>query len=243
MALTPHGTRQILLASLFSAGLCAGIAFLTWKTQSPYLAGLQMIPLALLAFVLWFFRDPERDTPTGPGLLISPADGCVADITPVGGDSALGCDGVKIGIFMNVFNVHVNRMPCDARVTAVTHKPGSFLDVRHPDAPEVNESATLCLEYDHAGKTFPLVVRQISGLIARRIVTAVTPGETRTRGQRFGMIKFGSRVELFVPNALLGKIRVQIGQPVNAGLTILADTIEAPAEANDPNGTPEAFDA
>ena len=138
---------------------------------------------------------------------------------------------------MSLFNVHVNRMPCDARIETVTHKPGSFLDVRHPDAPEVNESATLTLQYDHDGETFPLVVRQISGLIARRIVTAVTPGETRSRGQRFGMIKFGSRVELFVPHTLLGKVRVQIGQPVQAGLTILADTVEAHADA------PEARDA
>ena len=172
--------------------------------------------------MLFFFRDPERVPPSEPGLFISPADGRVADITPLGPQSALKSDGVQIGVFMNVFNVHVNRMPCDARVKQVTHLPGAFMDVRNPVAAEKNESVTIELAVTHEGVEYLVIVRQIAGLVARRIVTCCEPGDTCTRGQRFGMIKFGSRLELLLPKELAGEIPVEIGQKVLAGETVLA---------------------
>jgi phosphatidylserine decarboxylase len=220
MKLTRHGTREILIATLLALACGGGIAFLALRVTA-WLWLLLVIPVPIWLWVLWFFRDPERRTPQGEGLFVAPADGRVADITPIGPDSELGCEGVRIGIFMSVFNVHVNRMPCDARVEDITHHEGRFLDVRTREAIEHNEATTLRLSHKVAGQTWPIVVRQIAGLVARRIITEARPGDTYRRGQRFGMIKFGSRLELLVPASLAGEVRVKVGQPARAGETIL----------------------
>ena len=184
-----------------------------------------VLPVAFWLWVLWFFRDPNRPTPSGDGLFISPADGNVADITQVGQDSPLGCPGVKIGIFMNIFSVHVNRSPAAALVRRTTHQDGVFLDARDPLATERNESTTIYLTHTRGGRDYPLVVRQIAGMIAKRIVTDLVVGQQLSPGQRLGMIKFGSRVELLVPTALAGRVCVELGQKVRAGLTVLV-TVE-----------------
>jgi len=196
------------------------------------------LPIALWLEVLWFFRDPDRIAPKGDGLLISPADGHVADITNVGADSPLGCDGVKIGIFMNVFDVHVNRSPAAARVVGCEHLAGAFLDARDPAAAARNESATIhlaCAGGADDQAEYPLVVRQIAGLIARRIVTDVTEGRRLSRGERIGMIKFGSRVELFAPRERVGRVAVEVGQRVLAGATVL---VHPPAATPDVSNRP-----
>ncbi len=221
MRLTPLGKREIILATLLCWGASALIAFAAMKVNIFFLAAVDL-PLLVWIWVLYFFRDPERVAPTEPGLFISPADGRVADITPLGPQSALKRDGLQIGVFMNVFNVHVNRMPCEALVKKVTHLPGAFMDVRNPVAAEKNESVTIELAVTHNGVEYPVIVRQIAGLVARRIVTCCQPGETYTPGQRFGMIKFGSRLELLLPLELAGEVRVEIGQKVLAGETVLA---------------------
>ena len=184
------------------------------------------LPAAFWLWVLCFFRDPNRPTPTGDGLFISPADGSVADITQIGPDSPLGCAGVEIGIFMNVFNVHVNRSPAPAVVRRIVHQEGVFLDARDPHASERNESTTIHMTYTRNGQDYPLVVRQVAGMIARRIITDLAVGQQLAAGQRVGMIKFGSRVELLVPTPLAGQVRVELGQKVRAGLTVLL-TVEA----------------
>jgi phosphatidylserine decarboxylase len=183
-----------------------------------------VLPLAAWFWVMWFFRDPVRAVPSEPGVLLSPADGQVRDITPVGADSELGRGGVKIGIFMSVFDVHVNRSPAEARVESVVYRPGVFLDARDPAASERNESATLRLMCRQGQASYPVVVRQVAGVIARRIVTDVAIGQELAAGQRIGMIKFGSRVELIVPSELAGEIRVVRGQKVRAGETVLVAT-------------------
>jgi len=183
---------------------------------------ISLLALIVWGWVLWFFRDPTRTTPTGDGLFISPADGIVADITPLGPESKLAKNGVQIGIFMNVFNVHVNRIPCDGQIEEITYQKGAFLDVRDPNASERNESATIRMTHTHKGQKYTVIVRQIAGLVARRIVTALEKGQTVTRGQRMGMIKFGSRLELLLPQELAGEICVSISAPVLAGETILA---------------------
>ena len=220
IALTTYGARELWGCSVLLAAAMAVMALLVaWVGW--WLAPLWLAPAAVWAWVLWFFRDPERTAPVGEGLFLSPADGNVADITPVGPDSELGRDGVKIGVFMNVFSVHVNRSPFAGRVTDVTRRKGAFLDARDPTATERNESATVTMTCALGGKEFPIVFRQIAGLVARRIVTELKPGDVLERGQRFGMIKFGSRMELFVPREMAADVPVTIGQKVHAGLTVL----------------------
>jgi phosphatidylserine decarboxylase len=171
---------------------------------------------------LWFFRDPDRVVPQGPGLFVSPADGTVSDITQIGPESELGRPGVQVGIFMSVFSVHVNRAPCDGAVEFVTHKAGAFLDARDPAASCRNESATIALCYQSDGQAYRVIMRQVAGLIARRIVTDLAKGASVSRGQRVGMIKFGSRCELLLPAELAGRVLVKVGQQVSAGSTVLA---------------------
>ncbi len=220
MRLTRLGLREIFLATLLDA---VAFAVLVWLAMTAWpgcwiLAGL--VALSWL-WVLWFFRDPSRRPPAGEGKFVSPADGRVSDITSVGAESALGCEGVRIGVFMNIFDVHVNRAPCDATVVDVTHRPGVFLDARRPEASERNESVTLRLRYTRGERTVPIVVRQIAGLIARRIVTPLTAGQAVSRGGRIGMIKWGSRLELLLPSDLPGEVCVRLGQRVRAGETVL----------------------
>ncbi len=211
--LTSYGRREIALATM--AGVVAAVA-VGWLFVPA-----TVLPLAVWFWVVWFFRDPNRRAPSEPGILLSPADGHVRDITPVGADSELGRAGVKIGIFMSVFDVHVNRCPTEARVESVIYRPGVFLDARDPAASERNESATLRLICQQGQASHPVIVRQVAGLIARRIVTDVAIGQELAAGQRIGMIKFGSRVELIVPTELAGEIRVSQGQKVRAGETVL----------------------
>ena len=221
MKITPHGYKHVAVATvlmimLASASAAASLLVCRW-------IGLLLLPpLAVYGWLLWFFRDPEVHVPAEDGLFIAPADGVVADITPVGADSELGCDGTRIGVFMSVFSVHVNRMPCDGRIEKVAHKPGEFLDVRQSAAYERNESTTIHLMHTRDGREFPVVVRQVAGLVARRIVTCLEPGNELSRGERFGMIRFGSRVELMIPNALGAEIRVKPGDRARVGETVLA---------------------
>lgn len=220
--LTKYGARELAIGTL---ALGTGVAVSAWAAArfSPWLWALAACDLAVWAWVLAFFRDPERLAPPGDGLFVSPADGRVSDITPLGADSLLGCPGIQIGVFMNVFNVHVNRAPCDGEVVSVTHRDGAFLDVRDPHASERNESTAIHLRHSHGGQAYPVVVRQIAGLVARRIVTDLAAGQTLRRGQRIGMIKFGSRLELLLPESLAAEIRVSVGQKVRAGQTVLAE--------------------
>lgn len=221
VGLTRYGRRELITYTAMAAAACALLVMLAMSVNWMF-ALLCVLPAVFWLWVLWFFRDPDRPTPQDDGLVISPADGNVADITPVGADSVLGCEGVKIGIFMNVFSVHVNRSPVAARVDRTVHQDGVFLDARDPHASERNESATIYLTHSRQGQDYPVVVRQIAGLIARRIITDVDSGRELAVGERFGMIKFGSRVEVFLPRALAGRICVEPGRKVRAGLTVLA---------------------
>lgn len=218
--LTHYGKREIGIAATLVSALCALMIYGAYRV-CPYIATLLPLPMAVWLFVVWFFRDPERQTPAGEGLFISPADGNVSDITQIGPASILGRDGVMVGVFMNVFSVHVNRAPFDGRIDRVEHKEGAFMDVRDPAAYERNESAGIFMTVTHNGQEWPIVFRQVAGLVARRIVTDLAPGQQVKRGQRIGMIKFGSRVELYVPRELAGQVKVSVGQAVRAGETVL----------------------
>ena len=164
----------------------------------------------LTCFITWFFRDPERPTPP-EGFGLSPADGRVIKIETVEENPYTVGPAKKVSIFMNVFNVHVNRIPADGRLTAQTYFPGAFLNASFDKASENNERNALVLETAEG----PVAMVQIAGLIARRIVSWVAEGEELKRGQRFGMIRFGSRVDLYLPAD--SEIMVAIGQKVSAG--------------------------
>jgi phosphatidylserine decarboxylase len=181
------------------------------------------VPLvAVLVWLFAFFRDPERAIPVEEHLMVSPADGVVSDITNIENDALLGAPAIRVGIFLSVFNVHINRSPCDARVKETTYKKGKFINaMRHNEASDENESNTIILEEPTTGKPVA-VVKQIVGLIARRIICTAETGELLKRGQRIGMIKFGSRTELTIPMWLNPEIVVKQGQAVRGGADIIA---------------------
>ena len=182
-------------------------------------------PLWLLAFLLtlvalwvaYFFRDPVRVGERGDRVVISPADGKVVMITEVDEPLFLKARATRISIFMNVFNVHVNRYPVSGTVRLVERKPGRFLNAAAADASMENEQTSVGLETD--GRR--LLVRQIAGLIARRIVTDSRDGERVRQGDRMGLIRFGSRVDVFVPAG--SAVRVRVGDATYAGVTPVAE--------------------
>ena len=183
-------------------------------------------PLAWVAIVLtvwcaYFFRDPERVTPTRKGLVISPADGRVSSISEVIPPSELDLPRephVRISVFMNVFDVHVNRAPAEGKIARLAYVPGAFLNAELDKASEDNERQALTLELE---PHLRIGVVQIAGLVARRIVKFVDEGERLMTGQRFGLIRFGSRVDVYLPASV--KPLVCLGQRAIAGETVLAD--------------------
>jgi len=176
--------------------------------------------LALLAWSLSFFRNPSREIPRDEKLLLAPADGTVRDIETVDEPQFIGGPALRIGIFLSVFNVHINRSPCDARVEKITYHRGRFVNAMNPLAGKINESNDLAMV-----RTKPpndrLLVRQVSGAIARRIVCGAQVGQPLAAGEPFGMIKFGSRTELYVPAGKYIECAVRIGDKVKAGITPL----------------------
>jgi phosphatidylserine decarboxylase len=181
------------------------------------------IPAALIA-LLWlevpyFFRDPERRIPTNPAALLSPADGTITDIGEVEAPGLPGDRAFRIGIFLSIFNVHVNRIPRTARVVDVRYFPGAFLDAHHPECPARNEQLWLDMEESDTGRL--IRVKQISGAVARRIVCWLKPDEAVQAGDRYGMIKFGSRTEVLMPVGEAAEILVKVGDKVKGGASIL----------------------
>ncbi|SRR5579883_24352 len=172
------------------------------------------IPAFLLAaFFLWFFRDPERAIPSTPGAVVSPADGKVTDISPL---MVNGTRRTRISIFLNVFNVHVNRSPIAGTIRDVTYKKGEYLNAMNPASAEQNEQNLIAVE----GEGHAVEFKQIAGLLARRIVCNVKVGDRVERGQRIGLIKFGSRVDVMLDAA--ANLQIKIGDHVKGGATVLA---------------------
>jgi len=184
-----------------------------------------LVPGVLLALVVYFFRDPPRRVPQEPGLVVAPADGKITEVTPLDHDEFIGGPAVRIGIFLSIFNVHLNRAPLRSRVIALRYLPGEFLNALKPESAVRNENTWIGLEEAEPPHR-KLVVRQISGTIARRIVCNLRPGEVVARGHNFGMIKLGSRTELILPESEDLKIAVEVGRRVKAGSTIMARYLE-----------------
>jgi phosphatidylserine decarboxylase len=172
-------------------------------------------PLVLLFFMLYFFRDPERTAPGNKNVFCSPADGRVIQIKETEKNELSDIRSLEVSIFMSAFNVHVNRAPCYGLVKEVRHYPGKLLAAFKHESSLVNEHITMLLETEHG----EIVVRQVAGLLARRAVCRVKPGDVLKQGQRYGIIKFSSRLDVFLP--LNTKIHVKLHDKVKAGETVL----------------------
>jgi phosphatidylserine decarboxylase len=195
---------------IYGLSLLAVAGLLVWVTGSwPW----GIAPVLLAAFFLWFFRDPRRTVPDGYGLIVSPGDGLVTETvtiaTPQGPKQ-------RISIFLSVFDVHVNRSPIGGVIKAVRYKKGQYLNAMNPDSAQHNERNVVTV----SGQGIEITFKQIAGLLARRIVFNLSEGDTVERGQRVGLIKFGSRVDVLLPQE--ATLRVKVGQRVKGGSSVLA---------------------
>lgn len=204
--IAPEGRPFIAVA------LAIGIVLLVLAS---WVAALVWLPI--LAWVIAFFRDPVRDGPRGDGLVIAPADGRVVSVIPIDEPSVIGGPAVRISIFMNVFDVHVNRYPASGAVVHRHHHPGQFFNAATEKAALENEQSDVGL----ATPRGPMLVRQIAGLVARRIITDHPIGFAATQGARMGLIRFGSRVDVFLPAGT--PVRVSLGDITRAGQTVIAE--------------------
>jgi phosphatidylserine decarboxylase len=186
---------------------------------------LSLFFLLLLFCTLAFFRDPNRVVPSDPKLVVAAADGTVTDIVELDESEVLKTKARRVGIFLSIFDVHTNRAPIDGRIVYRKHREGLCVDARRPDCSEKNESVTWAFQNRHV----TIVVRQLTGAIARRIVAWAKSGDDVKKGERFGMIRFGSRTELYLP--LNAELLVKAGDHVLGGSTVIARLPEAVGEA------------
>jgi phosphatidylserine decarboxylase len=232
--LTKYGLPQVVVYP--AVVLVAMVVFLFGITAflRPWaVISIEVLLAVILIWTLMFFRDPKRCCPSDRNLLLAPADGKITDIETVRENDFIGGTVLRIGIFLSIFDTHINRAPCNVKVEKITYKKGKYKNALNPQSSRVNESNDLNLIRTDSPED-RLIVRQISGAIARRIVCDTFEGQELAGGQKFGMIKFGSRTELYVPlreAATPGSDRyppvagakclVQIGDKVKAGLTPL----------------------
>ncbi len=200
---------------IYGLSLLAVALALAWVTNGWLWS---LVPLVLAVFFLWFFRDPQRSIPAGQGLIVSPADGKVTETVTIATP-----DGPRqrISIFLNVFDVHVNRCPISGVLTSVRYTKGLYLNAMNPQSAERNEQNSVTVR----GEGIEIVFKQIAGLIARRIVFNFSEGDKVERGQRVGLIKFGSRTDIILP--VEAEIRVKPGDRVKGGASILAEISES----------------
>lgn len=204
-------------ATILSVTMLWGTAvFLAKKYTSPLTKLLAWLTTSLWLLVLYFFRDPHRDVMQEPGLVISPADGEVVEIVREPETRYLDANVIRLSIFLSLTDVHVQRVPLGGMVTLVEHQPGQFLQAFRPEASHVNEFVVMGIETPYGR----ILVKQIAGILARRCVNYMHPGDMVTTGQHFGLIRFSSRVDLFLPSS--ARLLVQIGDKVQGGLTPIA---------------------
>jgi phosphatidylserine decarboxylase len=195
---------------IYGLSLLAVAAVLAWATGN---WAWSIAPVLLAAFFLWFFRDPQRTIPTGPGLIVSPGDGLVTETASINTPEG---PRQRISIFLSVFDVHVNRSPIGGVLTSARYQKGQYLNAMNPDSADRNEQNIATVR----GEGMEVTFKQIAGLLARRIVFNCNEGDTLARGQRVGLIKFGSRVNVIVPAEAI--VSVKVGQRVKGGSSVLA---------------------
>ncbi len=205
----PDGRRFVAIFAAVTLALFVIAAPLGW------------IGVLLTIWCYYFFRDPERVTPARPGLVVSPADGIVSHVGPAVPPAELGFEAVpltRVSVFMSVFDCHVNRMPVAGRITAIAYRPGTFVNASLDKASEDNERNALAIKTESGAR---LAVVQIAGLVARRILCFAAQGDRLETGQRFGLIRFGSRLDVYLPPGV--EPAVAVGQTAIAGETVIAD--------------------
>jgi len=214
MALSPFGKREWLTILGVGGLLTVACLAMTWWVAAVFF-------ILLTVFLLGFFRDPHRNVPSMRGLMVSPADGRISSIHDIEHFEPFDGPAKCIRIFLSVFDVHVNRSPCHGRVSAITRREGEYLNALKEESAQKNEAVMIVLHHPTTKKPIA-AVQQISGAIARRIVTATTADDILQRGQRYGMIKFGSTTELYLPHPDKVKVEVHQGQRVQGGASVLA---------------------
>jgi len=193
--------------------VAAGFVLAIFPATRPF----SLVPFALALFVMYFFRDPERTPPPDPRIWVSPADGKVVYVGPEKDPSSGSSGRTQVSIFLSIFDVHINRSPVAGVITNLTYTPGRFLAAYREEASSQNEQNEVTL----AGDSFQVIVRQIAGVIARRIVFSRKKDERLERGERFGLIQFGSRVDVLLPADI--KVLVSVGERVRGGESALAE--------------------
>ncbi len=217
--LTKYGLPQVvaypaIIIAVMIAYLVVGVLYLSaWAVIS-----VEVLLAAALLWVFSFFRDPHRPVSAYKEILLAPADGKVTDIEIVAENNFIGGRALRIGVFLGIFDVHINRAPCNVKVEKITYKPGKYKNALNPASGRINESNDVAMTRTDSPED-KLVVRQISGAITRRIVCTARQGQELTGGEKFGMIKFGSRTELYLPVREDAKCLVRVGDKVKAGLT------------------------
>jgi phosphatidylserine decarboxylase len=201
----PAGFPFIAVSALVAAVAGATVG---WMLAAPF--------LVLCGLFLFFFRDPDRQVKSRPDAVLSPADGRVLVAGPAVAEASPPGEWQQISIFLSPMDVHVNRIPVSGKVTSVSYQPGRFLPAYHRDAAAANERSEIWI--DHDGQ--PVVARQIVGVLARRVVCRLQPGATVHAGDRYGVMKFGSRMDVFLP--VTAAIQVKVGEPVRGGETVIA---------------------
>ena len=194
----------------YAIALIAAGVLLGWLAAPAW----ALFPFLLAVFFLWFFRDPDRTIPQEPGAVVSPGDGKVTDVSTIEGG---GLKQTRISIFLSVFDVHVNRSPITGMVREVKYQRGKFLDARSLNCAELNEQNVVTVEGDEGQR---VIFKQIAGLLARRIVFTPKVGDRLERGQRVGLIKFGSRVDVVLDGS--ARTNVKVGDRVQGGASVLA---------------------
>ena len=219
--MTKYGWPQVVVypaivaLGMLLVGLIGASRMPVWATVAA-----ETVLGAVLVWMLSFFRDPHRAVPPDDTVLIAPADGKVTDIETLENTEFSNGPVLRIGIFLSIFNTHLNRAPCDVTVEAITYRKGKYVNAMNPLSSKVNESNTVVMVRTNEPKD-KIAVRQISGAIARHIVCVTRKGQSLVQGERFGMIKFGSRTELYVPASEYVQCIVRIGDCVKAGVSPL----------------------
>jgi phosphatidylserine decarboxylase len=217
MKLASYGVKEVVRQTALSCAVIALVACLSFILAAKIFLVFALIPLTWLFFVFYFFRDPQRSVPTGDDNIVAPADGTIVEIGEEKEAEFVGSPTRKIGIFLSLFSVHVNRSPCSGKVAYMKYTPGRFLSAAKQESSRQNESNSIGLLTQRS----KILLRQIAGVIARRIICELKEGDSLEKGEKFGMIKFGSRTELYIPLEVKFELQVRLGEKVKAGETIL----------------------
>jgi phosphatidylserine decarboxylase len=216
-----YGLAELLVFSLIFFGGAAIVGALAGRLDNPwrFLGFIATTALTVIGIlIVWFFRNPRRAIPAEPGSVVSPADGKIVAIDELEYDEFIGGPAIQIGIFLSIFNVHINRVPVAGRVVGMRYRKGKFLNALRPESARENEQLAVRFQ-ETAAPHRCYIIRQITGALARRIVCWVKPGDMLEAGQQFGMIKLGSRTELVLPKSADLTIEAKLGDAVCAGST------------------------